>query len=57
MKTIVGKVRRSGVYYLMAAVGPLNESRKARSDTWGTVAVVILLMGMVGLMKLFLTAA
>ncbi len=56
MKTIVGKVRRSGVYYLMTTVGSANEARNARSDTWGTVAVVVLLMGVVGMVKLFLTA-
>ena len=56
MKTMVGKVRRSGVYYLMATVGPVNENRNARSDIWGTVAVVVLLLGVVGLVRLFLTA-
>ena len=56
MKTMVGKVRRSGVYFLMATVGPDNEARKARSDIWGTITVVVLLLGMVGLVRLFLTA-
>ena len=53
---MVGKVRRSSVYYLMAKVGPVNETNTARSDTWGTVAVVILLIAVVGLARMFLTA-
>jgi hypothetical protein len=32
-----------------------NESKSARSDTWGTLAVVLLMLGVVGLMKLVLT--
>jgi hypothetical protein len=54
MKTIVSKVNRSGVYYLMTTV-TTNESKSARSDTWGTLAVVLLMLGVVGLMKLVLT--
>jgi hypothetical protein len=53
MKTIVNKVNRSGVYYLMTTVTN-NETKSARFDIWGTVAVVVLLLGVVGLMKLFL---
>ncbi|MEJ0089518.1 MAG: hypothetical protein WDM80_07210 [Limisphaerales bacterium] len=56
MKTIVGKVRRSGVYYLMTPVTRVDEARNARSDTWGTVVVVILLLVVVGLVRLLLTA-
>jgi len=55
MKTVVNKVKRSGVYYLMTTVAVADESRNARSDTWGTVAVVVLLLGVVGLVRLFLT--
>ncbi len=56
MKTIVGKVRRSGVCYLMSPVTRVNEARNARSDTWGTVVVVVLLLGLIGLVRLFLAA-
>ena len=56
MKTIVGKVRRSGVYYLMTKAGPIDEDRNARSDTWGTILVVILLLTVVGLVRLILAA-
>ncbi len=56
MKSVVGKVRRSGVCYLMAPVNRVNEARNARFDTWGAVVVVILLLLMVGLVRLFLTA-
>jgi hypothetical protein len=55
MKAIVGKIRRSGVYYLMTKVGPVNEARSARLDTWGTVVVLVLLLVVVGLVRLFLT--
>jgi hypothetical protein len=54
MKTVVSKVNRSGVYYLMTTVTS-NETKSARSDIWGTLAVVILVLGVVGLMKLVLT--
>jgi hypothetical protein len=54
MKTVVSKVNRSGVYYLMTTVTS-NETKNARSDTWGALAVVILVLGVVGLMKLVLT--
>lgn len=56
MKTSVGKIRRSGVYYLMTKAGPVNEVRSARFDTWGTVVVLVLLLVVVGLVRLFLTA-
>ena len=56
MKAIVGKIRRSGVYYLMTKIGPTNEVRNARLDTWGTVVVLVLLLVVIGLMRLFLTA-
>jgi hypothetical protein len=55
MKTVVSKVKRSGVYYLMTTVASADETRNARSDTWGAVAVVVLLLGVVGLVRLFLT--
>jgi hypothetical protein len=55
MKTVVNKVKRSGVYYLMTTVASANESRHARSDTWGAVAVVVLVLGLVGLVRLLLT--
>jgi hypothetical protein len=56
MKAIVGKIRRSGVYYLMTKSGPVNEVRNARLDTWGTVTVLVVLLVVIGLMRLFLTA-
>lgn len=55
MKTVVNKVKRSGVYYLMTTVASVDETRHARSDTWGAIAVVVLLLGVVGLVRLFLT--
>jgi hypothetical protein len=54
MKTVVNKVKRSGVYYLMTTVTSADESRHAKSDTWGAVAVVVLLLGAVSLVRLFL---
>jgi len=55
MKTVVNKVNRSGVYYLMTSVTS-NETKNARSDTWGTLVVVLLVLSVVGLVKLVLTA-
>lgn len=56
MKTLVSKVRRSGFYYLMTPTASVNEARKARSDIWGTVIVLVLLVGGLALVRLFLTA-
>lgn len=56
MKTTLGTVRRSGLYYLMATIAPVNEARSARLDTWGAAVVVILLLGVMGLMRVILTA-
>lgn len=55
MKTVVNKVNRSGVYYLMTTVATTNGAKSARSDIWGTLAVVGLVLGVVGLMKLVLS--
>lgn len=54
MKTTLGKVRRSGVYYLMAPIAPVNEARSARFDIWGAAVVTALLLGVAGLMRLIL---
>lgn len=56
MRTTVNKVNRSGVYYLMTTIAPINEARSARSDMLGAAVVVALLLGVVGLMKFVLTA-
>ena len=55
MKTVVNPVKRSGVYYLVTTIASIDEKRNAKSDTWGTVAVVVLLLGAVSLVRLFLT--
>ncbi len=55
MKTVVNKVKRSGVYYLMTTVASNDETKSARSDTFGILVVVLLLLGIVGLMRLVLT--
>jgi hypothetical protein len=55
MKRVVGKVNRSGVYYLMTTVAPADEKRSARFDVWGAVIVVGLLMIAAGLARLLLS--
>lgn len=56
MKTTVCKVKRSGIYYLMIPIAPVNEARSARFDIWGAAVVVTLLLGIAGLMRLVLNA-
>lgn len=56
MKNTVGKVRRSGIYYLMIPVAPVNEARSAQFDICGAAIVVALLAGIMGLMRVILTA-
>jgi hypothetical protein len=54
MKTVVNKVKRSGVYYLMTTVAATDEAKSARSDSWGILTVVLLLLGVMSLMRLVL---
>ena len=50
----MGKVNRSGVYYLINTVAPINHGSKAGFDAVGSVIVVVLLLGVVSLVRLIL---
>jgi hypothetical protein len=50
----MGKVNRSGVYYLINTVTPINHALKAELDVFGSVIVVVLLLGIVSLVRIFL---
>ena len=54
MRLDMGKVNRSGVYYLINTVTPINHASKAELDAFGSVVVVVLLLGMVSLVRLIL---
>ncbi len=54
MRLDTGKVNRSGVYYLINTVTPINHASKAELDAFGSVVVVVLLLGVVSLVKLVL---
>ena len=54
MKLDKGKVNRSGVYYLISTVTPINHTSKAEWDALGTVIVVVLILGVVSLVRLVL---
>ena len=54
MRLDVGKVNRSGVYYLINTVTPINHASKAGFDAFGSVIVVVLLLGVVSLVRLVL---
>ena len=54
MRLDMGKVNRSGVYYLINTVTPINHTSKAELDAFGSVIVVVLLLGIVSLVKLVL---
>ena len=54
MRLGMGKENRSGVYYLINTVTPINHALKAKLDTYGSVIVVGLTVGMVTLMRLVL---
>ena len=56
MKTVVSKVNRSGVYYLMTTVVATDATQNARRDIWGIVGVVVVLLGVTGLVRLILAA-
>jgi hypothetical protein len=57
MRRDTGKVHRSGVYYLINTVTPINHASKAELDAFGSVIVVVLLLGIVSLVKLMLGLA
>jgi hypothetical protein len=50
----MGKVNRSGVYYLINTVAPINHASKAAMDAFGSVIVVVLLLGVVSLVRMVL---
>jgi|WetSurMetagenome_2_1015567.scaffolds.fasta_scaffold1504412_1 hypothetical protein len=54
MKLDMGKVHRSGVYYLINTVTPINHALKAESDAFGSVIVVVLFLGFLSLVRLVL---
>jgi hypothetical protein len=57
MKTFTRKVNRSGFYHLINPVTPINHTLNAKSDMWGSLLVIGLLMGVVELMRLVLASA
>jgi hypothetical protein len=54
MKLDMGKVNRSGVYYLINTVTPINHALKAELDAIGSVIVVGLFLGIVSLVRFVL---
>jgi len=54
MRLDMGKVHRSGVYYLINTVTPINHASKAEFDAFGSVIVVVLLLGIVSLVRMVL---
>lgn len=56
MKTTIGKLKRSGIYYLMIPLAPVDEVRSAQFDICGAAIVVGLLLGIAGLMRFVLNA-
>jgi len=54
MRLGMGKENRSGVYYLINTVTPINHALKAELDAFGSVIVVVLLLGVVSLVRLIL---
>ena len=48
------KIHRSGVYYLINTVAPINHALKAKFDTCGSVIVIGLILGIVSLVRFVL---
>ena len=48
------KINRSGIYYLINTVAPINHALKAEFDAFGSVIVVGLFLGMVSLVRFVL---
>jgi len=54
MRAKTSKVSRSGFYYLINTVAPINHLLKAEADAIGSVIVVSLLLGVVALVRMVL---
>jgi hypothetical protein len=54
MRLDMGKMSRSSVYHLISTVTPNNHASKAEFDAFGSVVVVVLLLGVVALVRLVL---
>jgi hypothetical protein len=54
---VFNKVKRSGFYYLMNPIAPINHALKVKSDTVGSVLVVGLVLGGVSFVRLILGMA
>jgi hypothetical protein len=54
MRVYANEIHRSAVYHLISTVIPINHALKAKLDTYGSVIVVGLTVGMVTLMRLVL---
>lgn len=57
MKIVLNKVKRSGFYYLINPIAPINHAFKVKSDTFGSVIVVGLVLGGVSFVRLILSVA
>ena len=55
MKTVFGRANRSGFYYFVTPVRPMNRASEAGFDVLGGIMVVGLSTGVVLLMRLILT--
>ena len=54
MRVDAVKINRSGVYYLINTVAPINHALKAEVDAFGSVIVVGMFLGIVSLMRFVL---
>jgi hypothetical protein len=54
MRVDANEIHRSAVYYLISTVTPINHELKAKLDTYGSVFVVGLSLGVVSLVRLVL---
>jgi hypothetical protein len=54
MRVYANEIHRSAVYYLISTVTPINHAFKAKLDTYGSVIVVGLTLGIVTLVRLVL---
>jgi hypothetical protein len=57
MKVVLNKVKRSGFYYLINPIAPINHALKVKSDTFGSAIVVGLVLGVVSFVRLILSLA
>ena len=51
MRSTLGKLNRSKLYHTITSLHSVNNARTIRLDVWGSVVVLLLVVGIINLMR------